>query len=87
MEAGKVILWVLGGAAVVGGVAYVMAGKSSTSTSAAAPNPTSDACANASKMAALATADPSSAGSFSGPYAYWADLCRKQGGNPPPFPT
>ena len=87
MQTGKVLLWVLGGAAVVGGVAYVMASKkTSTSTSAAAPNP-SNPCAQAAQMAALAAADPAHADSFSGPYQYWAQLCTQQGGNPPPFPA
>jgi len=86
METGRVLLWVLGGSVVVGGIAYVVASKKTASTAAAAPNP-SDPCAQAAKMAALATSDPANASDFSGPYHYWADLCRSQGGSPPPFPT
>jgi hypothetical protein len=85
MEAGKVLLWVLGGSVVVGGIAYAMASKKTpSSTSTTSP---SDACSKAAEMAALARADPANASDFSGPYAYWANLCRSQGGSPPPFPT
>lgn len=79
MTTGRTLLYVLGGTAVAGGVAYWLASRSS-GPSAAQTQAAVDAtpCENAAKMAALRQF---------GPYTYWAAKCRAQGGSPPPFPS
>lgn len=90
MAKGNGVLWALGGMAVVGGVAYWLLHKSTSSQPSQAATDAAvaaDPCANANKLAALAAADPSKASDFSGPYQYWATQCRARGGTPNPFPV
>lgn len=82
MTGGKLLLYILGGAAVVGGVAYVVTSKKAAATPFLPP---SGPCANAAHVAALAAGNADKS-PFVSSYQYWANLCQASGGTPPPFP-
>lgn len=84
----RVIVASVAGVAVAGGLVYglykLFSNPSPTASSSGAAAPS--ACERAAQLAQLATTVSDRSPEL-GPYQYWANLCRQQGGTPAPFPS